>query len=117
MNGRHAQPTERRLGLLISALGGLVVLISTARCGGASSGPSVSISSAAIRIGVGGVPQLTAQAGLQQVISSLSFEGLVRFHDDGRPSPWLAESWTTAEDNLSITLQLRKQATFHDGTP
>jgi peptide/nickel transport system substrate-binding protein len=116
MNERHAQPSERRLAPLIGALGGLVMLISTARCGGAS-GPSVSISSAAIRIGVGGVPQLTAQAGLQQVISSLSFEGLVRFHDDGRPSPWLAENWTTAEDNLSVTLQLRKQATFHDGTP
>ncbi len=31
--------------------------------------------------------------------------------------PELAESWEVADDGLSITFKLRKDATFHDGTP
>src|SRR5215510_6863596 len=114
MAERHAQPGDRRLLLMIVA--GFVVLIGTARCGNRNSGPAPSTTSSTIRIGVGSLPQLTAQAGLQQVVGNLSLEGLVRFYEDGRPSPWLAENWTTGPDNLSLTLQLRPRAKFHDGT-
>lgn len=31
--------------------------------------------------------------------------------------PELAESWTVADDGLSVVFNLRKDATFHDGTP
>ncbi len=31
--------------------------------------------------------------------------------------PELAESWTVADDGLSVTFKLREDATFHDGTP
>ncbi|MEO1620252.1 MAG: ABC transporter substrate-binding protein [Cyanobacteria bacterium J06632_3] len=31
--------------------------------------------------------------------------------------PELAESWTVADDGLSVTFKLRPDATFHDGTP
>ncbi|MEM9513186.1 MAG: ABC transporter substrate-binding protein, partial [Cyanobacteria bacterium P01_E01_bin.48] len=31
--------------------------------------------------------------------------------------PELAESWTIAEDGMSVTFNLRKDATFHDGKP
>ncbi|NET09979.1 MAG: ABC transporter substrate-binding protein, partial [Symploca sp. SIO2B6] len=31
--------------------------------------------------------------------------------------PELAESWTVADDGLSVQFNLRKDATFHDGTP
>ena len=31
--------------------------------------------------------------------------------------PELAESWTVAEDGMSVTFNLRQDATFHDGTP
>jgi peptide/nickel transport system substrate-binding protein len=111
---RHAQPDRRSFSVV--ALVGLIVLLCTARCGNPGSGPTPSTASAAIRIGIGGLPQLTAQAGLQQVVNNLSLEGLVRFHEDGRPIPWLAEGWTTAPDNLSLTLRLRPNAKFHDGT-
>jgi peptide/nickel transport system substrate-binding protein len=115
MEQRQTQPGTRR-SFRLAALGGLIVLLGTARCGDRSSGPSPSTTSTTIRIGIGALPQLTAQAGLRQVVNNLSFEGLVRFYDDGRPSPWLAEGWTTAPDNLSLTLRLRPRARFHDGT-
>ena len=37
--------------------------------------------------------------------------------EDGNYYPGLAESWEVADDNLSVTLHLRKDVTFHDGTP
>ncbi|MEE9491468.1 MAG: ABC transporter substrate-binding protein, partial [Dehalococcoidia bacterium] len=36
---------------------------------------------------------------------------------DGTYHPGLAESWEVADDNLSITLYLRQDVKFHDGTP
>jgi peptide/nickel transport system substrate-binding protein len=116
MAQQHGQLRQKRLGPALAALCGLMVLFGTARCGNRT-GPALSAVAPTIRIGIGGLPQLTPQAGLRQVIGNLSLEGLVRFYENGRPSPWLAEAWTTAPDNLSLTLQLRRQARFHDGTP
>jgi peptide/nickel transport system substrate-binding protein len=50
------------------------------------------------------------------VVGNLSFEGLLNFNEDGRPRPWIAESWVTAPDGLSLTVQLQPRARFHDGT-
>jgi peptide/nickel transport system substrate-binding protein len=55
-------------------------------------------------------------AGLQQLKQILSREGLINFSEDGRPRPALAESWTIAADRLSLTIHLRANATFHDGS-
>src|SRR5262245_12379939 len=115
MRRRRVQPGGRRFSPIIRALALLLALGSTARCG--SSGPAPSPAVNDIRIGIGGLPQQTPQAGLRQVIGNLSTEGLVRFYDDGRPSPWLAEGWTTEPDNLALVLQLRPNAKFHDGSP
>lgn len=38
-------------------------------------------------------------------------------YDRGKLSPELAESWQEAADGMSCTFKLRKDATFHDGTP
>ena len=70
-----------------------------------------------LRIGVGAVPLLAPEAGLRQVVGGLSQEALVTPSDDGRLQPWLAEGWTTSADGLSVTLKLRDNAKFHDGTP
>jgi peptide/nickel transport system substrate-binding protein len=32
-----------------------------------------------------------------------------------KPRPYLAESWSVSDDARSITLNLRKDAKFHDG--
>jgi peptide/nickel transport system substrate-binding protein len=94
----------------------VIMLIGTARCG-RSTGFLSSASDATLRIGVGQVARTAPQSGLQQLVGNLSLEGLVNFTEDGRPRPWLAESWKAAPDGLSVTLQLRRQAKFQDGTP
>ncbi|MFK7751644.1 MAG: ABC transporter substrate-binding protein [Sedimentitalea sp.] len=41
----------------------------------------------------------------------------LRFDENWEPQPYLAESWEVAADGLSVTLNLVKNATFHDGVP
>ena len=43
-------------------------------------------------------------------------ENLLRYDEKGMLVPWLAESWTIAEDQGSIVLNLRKGVKFQDGT-
>lgn len=48
---------------------------------------------------------------------NLFYENLIRLTDEGKFIPLLAESWSIAPDNKSITFKLRKGVVFHDGTP
>jgi peptide/nickel transport system substrate-binding protein len=41
----------------------------------------------------------------------------VTMYDYTKLEPELAESWQIAPDGMSVTFKLRKDATFHDGTP
>lgn len=41
---------------------------------------------------------------------------LVYIDAEGKPQPWLAESWSFSEDNKQITFRLRPGTKFHDGT-
>ena len=43
------------------------------------------------------------------------FEGLFTVDADGKPAPFLAESWEFAEDNLSLTVKLREDVSFSNG--
>jgi peptide/nickel transport system substrate-binding protein len=42
---------------------------------------------------------------------------LVAIGRDGRPQPWLAETWSTSADGLLLNIRLRSGVTFHDGQP
>jgi ABC-type transport system substrate-binding protein len=102
----------RVIGLVIAALP-LVVLVGCGRDGkpaATSAGPIV------LRVGV----TLTSGnplGGVQQLAANQSFEGLVRFGPDGRPRPWLAKGWRVESNGLSMSLQLRRDVAFSDGTP
>ncbi len=48
---------------------------------------------------------------------NLLFEGLIHIDQQGRPQPWLAESWTISSDGKKYTFKLRQNVTFSDGTP
>ncbi|RKK02273.1 hypothetical protein EBE87_26350 [Pseudoroseomonas wenyumeiae] len=41
---------------------------------------------------------------------------LIYIDDEGKPQPWLAESWSFSEDNKQIAFKLRPGTKFHDGT-
>ncbi|MCR9074318.1 MAG: ABC transporter substrate-binding protein [Alphaproteobacteria bacterium] len=51
----------------------------------------------------------TCQPGTQIFASPL------RYDEGWTPQPYLAESWSVADDGLSVTLNLVKDAKFHDG--
>lgn len=45
------------------------------------------------------------------------FASPLRYDENWTPQPYLAESWNVSEDGLTVTLNLVKNATFHDGHP
>jgi ABC-type transport system substrate-binding protein len=93
---------------VFAGFSGLLLLIASARC--SSTKPATrAIPSAVLRVGVG-------QIGVDTLISNLTIEGLTVVGDNGRVKPWLAKSWSTSPDGLSLTLSLRPGATFHDGS-
>jgi peptide/nickel transport system substrate-binding protein len=58
------------------------------------------------------------QSGIATAMPSTQlFASPLRFDDKWNPQPYLAESWKLASDGKSLTLNLRKNAVFHDGKP
>src|SRR5690606_29973573 len=58
------------------------------------------------------------QSGIATAMpSSQLFASLLRYDENWSPQPYLAETWQMSEDGKTLTLQLRKNAVFHDGKP
>lgn len=55
--------------------------------------------------------------GNAQWLGRLIFDNLVYLDGEGRPSPWLAKSWTISPDGLTYVFRLREGVHFSDGTP
>ncbi|USG62510.1 ABC transporter substrate-binding protein [Sneathiella marina] len=51
------------------------------------------------------------------VPGSQIFAGLVLIDEDYKATPYLAESWSVSDDNLSYSFKLVQGAKFHDGKP
>ena len=101
--------------LLVAALAvGLIAL------SGGGAGPSAPAASGVLRV-AGNEPitldpvhvRDTGSAGYVQEI----FAGLTRIGPDLSIQPDLASGWTVSDDGLRYTFWIRRQATFHDGTP
>jgi peptide/nickel transport system substrate-binding protein len=69
----------------------------------------------------GGVPRhfnpAVASGSAIAMVGTQIFASPLRYDENWNPLPYLAESWNTSEDGLSVTLKLVKGATFHDGRP
>lgn len=58
------------------------------------------------------------QSGIATAVPGTQiFAAPLRYDAEWNPQPYLAESWSIADDGLSVTLNLRKNAKFHDGKP
>ncbi|SPH20434.1 Heme-binding protein A [Ascidiaceihabitans donghaensis] len=58
------------------------------------------------------------QSGIATAVPSTQiFASPLRYDENWEPQPYLAESWTVADDGMSVTLNLVQNATFHDGKP
>jgi len=44
------------------------------------------------------------------------YDRLTRTDESGAPAPYLATSWSVADDGLALTMELRKGVKFHDGS-
>lgn len=97
--------------ILISAL--LLGLAAAASAEGKRGGTLVYTVSQTPRHLVGAIQSGAATA----VPSTKIFAALVRYDRNWQPHPYLAESWKFSDDGLSLTVKLRKDATFHDGKP
>ncbi len=80
---------------------------------------STSPTSSTLRTLTVGVPEAFtgAEFSLQNLASNMSLEGLAQLSPDGRALPKLAQDWSWDPDGLTLRVNLRKDVTFHDGTP
>lgn len=53
---------------------------------------------------------------VSSILGPYLLERLVYFDADGKPQPWLAESWTISDDQKVLTFKLRTGVKFTDGT-
>lgn len=62
-------------------------------------------------------PLLSQRNPVDQHLTDLIFDGLVRYGPDGSPQPALARDWEVSDDGRTFTFDLREDARWHDGQP
>src|SRR5438067_3657717 len=78
---------------------------------------SAGSSTSTLRVGVAQLAATSQINGLRQLSQILSVESLVRAGEDGRMQPWLADNLTSSSDGRTLTVHLRSNVKFHDGSP
>src|SRR6478672_324067 len=111
--GRSRCSGTHRSAVTIALIANVAVAMSCGRAPATASSNSPSV----LRVGWGQVASTTSLlSGVRQLSQNLSVEGLARPGEDGRMLPSLAESWTYASDGRSLTIKLRPNVKFHDGS-
>jgi len=106
--------TFRRRALAALALAGLAATPLQAQAQEPQRGGTLIVGSTQVPRHLNGA----VQSGIATAMPSTQlFASPLRFDDQWKPQPYLAESWKLAEDGKSLTLNLRRNAVFHDGKP
>jgi len=71
----------------------------------------------AMRVGVGAPSKGTPGSGVDYVVTSLMTEPWLTSRPDGRQSERLVTTWSWDDSYTKLTLTLRPDVFFHDGTP
>ncbi len=121
--------TSRNLGFLLSRVFILVLLLSTLTAckedtdldhPGVNQALSPEFGDTFIEASIGDastlLPVLASDTASRDV-TSLVYNGLVRYDKNLEIEGELAESWDIAPDNLTITFHLRRNVAWHDGQP
>jgi peptide/nickel transport system substrate-binding protein len=87
----------------------------------ASVSTTTPVSGGELREGFIGTPRFVnptlAITRVDQDVTALIYSGVMRIAPDGNLIPDIAESVTVSEDGLTYNIVIRKDVTFHDGTP
>jgi len=59
---------------------------------------------------------LVSRAFVDRNVHYQIYDSLVRIDAAGKIIPWLAEKWEFSDGDKTVTLSLRKNVTYHDGT-
>ncbi len=100
---RSSSACRRRRGSVALAL----LVASLVACHGRTSPTS-----GEVRLTIG----YAAPAGLSELASLLTSDILIHTGADGRVEPMLAKSWSVSDDGTSVTVELREDVSFHDGS-
>ncbi len=121
----RAPRSARGVSVAVAALGVVALAACTTSSGASGSGDgggggSASGGGGTFTIGIGVDldtvdPAQQTTTTVQNVID-YGLETLTELDQDGQPTPGLATSWDTSQDGTQLTLHLRKDVTFQDGT-
>ncbi len=99
---------------MIRLIGAAALLASTVAVPAFADGGTLVIASTQVPRHLNGA----VQSGIATAVPSTQiFASPLRYDENWDPQPYLAESWSTSDDGLKVTLNLVKDATFHDGKP
>jgi peptide/nickel transport system substrate-binding protein len=113
-------PSGRRRGQLIDKIGVAFLCATLPAVGACRNRNDDRVNSSrgtTLNVGVAQLSPASPIAGLRQLSQLLALESLARAGDDGRMQPWLAESWTSADDGRSVVVKLKPGVKFQDGEP
>lgn len=113
-------PSPRRIGIAAVAVVSTIALTACQAPAPEASGEPVSGGTLAYASGDAEPTCLDPHVGgnyPQALLAGQFLESLVSRDDSGEIIPWLAESWTAADDGLSWEFTLRDDVAFTDGTP
>lgn len=114
MRKNNADSNVRQIAAGFSHVTATVVLCATMFVGTAMAETVLRVSHG---LGRGGAETMDAHSvDAFYIMNQLVHERLTRTDETGAASPYLATSWSIADDGLALTMQLREGVRFHDGS-